>query len=149
MTDHLSEYPEFDILAAFINRHGLTIYAGSARPSIGTLDGIVVEITAPDQPRIQLTVFDEYSDTRRENPLLFLVLIAMEFGELEDAMSVEDWARAQGLDIAAETTRPLYANNMRAKSAFLELYGPVPEVVSDLDWQLNAGVARALRAMKA
>jgi hypothetical protein len=148
MTKPPPKYPELDALSDFIDRWGLTICVRPAHPSLEAVDGVVIAITTLDQPSIKLTVFDEYGDTRRGNPLLCLVLIGMEFGELDDAAGVEEWARVQCLDYSAKITQKTYVENMRSKSAFLQLYGPLPEVISDWDWQLNAGVARALRGMK-
>jgi hypothetical protein len=147
MPSPLSEYPELDTLAAYIRQHGLVISVGPAHPAFETLDGAIVEIAAHGQLSIKLTVFDEYRDTRGGNPLLLLVLIAMEFGELDDAAGVADWARVQCLDVADEVTQQTYDDNMRAKLAFIEIYGAIPEVITDLDWQLNAGAAQALRRM--
>ncbi len=56
------------------------------------------------------------------------------------------WATAEGLDPAAAKTQTAFAQNEAAHAAFLAAYGPIPDVVSDLDWQLNAGPAQALRA---
>jgi hypothetical protein len=55
-------------------------------------------------------------------------------------------AIAEGLDPAAGPTRQAFAQNEAARAAFLAAYGTIPDVVTDLDWQLNAGPAQALRA---
>jgi hypothetical protein len=41
----------------------------------------------------------------------------------------------------------LYQRNLKAMHAFLTRYGPIREVVSALDWQLNSGAAQMLRKL--
>ena len=133
-------------LKAFMAAHALEIASAPADPDPGGLDAVTLVISAPGQPALRITVRDEYGDARPDNPALCLALLDMQFRELSDAGGeMARWAIAEGLDPAK--TRADFEQNEAARAAFLAAYGPIPDVVSDLDWQLNAGAAQALRAL--
>lgn len=135
-------------LNAFIAEHALEITTAPPDPDLGGFDGVVLVVSAPQRPVLRLTLFDEYGDARPDNPALCLALLNMQFRELGDAGGeMRRWAIAEGLDPAAAATRQAFAQNEAAHAAFLAAYGPIPDVVTDLDWQLNAGPAQALRAL--
>ncbi|WP_417478500.1 hypothetical protein [Maricaulis sp.] len=135
-------------LKTFISEHALTITPAPANPDPGGPDAVILIISAPRQTALRITVRDEYGDARPDNPALCLALLDMQFRELSDASGeMARWAIAEGLDPAAARTRADFEQNEAARAAFLAAYGPIPDVVSDLDWQLNAGAAQALRAL--
>ena len=135
-------------LNAFIAGQGLEIAIEAADPDLGGFDGVVLIVSAPKRPELRITLFDEYGDARPDNPALCLALLNMQFRELGDAGGeMRRWAIAEGLDPAAAKTQEAFAQNETARAAFLAAYGPIPDVVSDLDWQLNIGPAQALRAV--
>ncbi|WP_339748122.1 hypothetical protein [uncultured Maricaulis sp.] len=134
-------------LRAFLAEHGLEIAVGPADSDLGGIDAVVLIVSAPQRPDLRITLFDEYGDARPDNPALCLALLNMQFRELSDAGGeVTRWATAEGLDPAAAKAQTAFAQNEAAHAAFLAAYGPIPDVVSDLDWQINAGPAQALRA---
>lgn len=135
-------------LKAFLAEHALEIAVAPADPDLGGFDGVVLIISAPQRPALRITVFDEYGDARSDKPALCLALLNMQFRELGDAGGeMRRWAIAEGLDPAVPSTQTAFAQNEAAHAAFLAAFGPIPDVVSDLDWQLNAGPAQALRAL--
>tara|TARA_R110002073_G_scaffold266444_3_gene429718 strand:+ start:1877 stop:2308 length:432 start_codon:yes stop_codon:yes gene_type:complete len=136
-------------LEAFIAEHALKIAIAPADPDLGGFDGVVLIISAPKQSELRITLFDEYGDARPGNPALCLALLNMQFRELDDAAGkVRRWAIAEGLDPAAPSTQTAFAQNEAAHAAFLAAYGPIPDVMTDLDWQLNAGPAQTLRGLR-
>jgi hypothetical protein len=135
-------------LNAFIAEHELTITLEAPDPDLGGFDGVVLVVSASGNPDLRITLFDEYGDARPDNPALCLALLNMQFRELGDAGGeMKRWAIAEGLDPGALKTREAFAQNEAAHVAFLAAYGPIPDVVTDLDWQLDAGPAQALRAL--
>lgn len=137
-------------LEAFIRQHGLVITTAAAHPELGGASAIDLIISTPKQGDWRVTVLDEYGDARSDNPPLCLALLDMAFRELGDAEGQTNrWAIAEGLDPAAAATQVTFARNETARAAFLAAYGPIPDAVTDLDWQLNAGLAQALRALQA
>ncbi|WP_339741330.1 hypothetical protein [uncultured Maricaulis sp.] len=136
-------------LQAFIVEHQLEITTAPPEPGLGGHEGVVLVVSAPQNPALRITVFDEYGDARPDNPALCLALLNMQFRELGNAGGeMGRWAIAEGLDPAAAKTQTAFAQNQAAHAAFLAAYGPIPDVVSDLDWQLNAGPAQALRGLR-
>jgi len=135
-------------LKAFLAEHGLEIALDTPDPALGGFDGVVLIVSAPQKPALRITLFDEYGDARPDNPALCLALLNMQFRELGDAGGeMRRWSIAEGLDPDAPSTQTAFAQNEAAHAAFLAVYGPIPDVVTDLDWQLNAGPAQALRAL--
>tara|TARA_R110002072_G_scaffold148743_16_gene296309 strand:- start:2540 stop:2980 length:441 start_codon:yes stop_codon:yes gene_type:complete len=135
-------------LDAFIRQHGLEFAIVPADPDLGGFDAVVLIISASQQDDLRITVFDEYGDARPDNPALCLALLNMQFRELADAQGrAQSWAIAEGLDPAAPQTRAGFIRNEAGYAAFRAAYGPIPDVVTDLDWQLNAGLVQALRAL--
>jgi len=51
----------------------------------------------------------------------------------------------QSIDAVNTAGELLYRHNLIAMQEFLERYGPIPEVVSALAWQLNTGAAQKVR----
>ena len=135
-------------LKAFLAEHALEIAIAAPDPDLGGFDGVTLIVSAPQEPVLRITLFDEYGDARPDNPALCLALLNMQFRELGDAGGeMTRWALAEGLDPAAVPTQQAFVQNEAAHQAFLSEYGPIPDVVTDLDWQLNAGPAQALRAL--
>jgi len=96
-------------------------------------------------PHIKIALFDEFGDAREDNQALCLALLNLEIGEFEDASSPQDWAKAQSNDSLDPRVDTLYIQNEQAIADFLGRYGPIPDVVDEWDWQLNSGLAQALR----
>ncbi len=96
-------------------------------------------------PPLRITVFDEYGDLGTHDVRLALVMIGRGFGELADAGRAASWARAEGLDPEDPASTLLHQRLSAARAAFLSAWGEPPDVVTDLDWQLNAGIVQALR----
>jgi hypothetical protein len=108
-------------------------------------DAVDILVHSETLPSLRVTVFDEYGDLGTADAILALVLIGRGFGELADAVDLASWARAEGLDADDPGVALLHQQLNAARSSFLEAWGAIPDVVPDLDWQLNAGIAQALR----
>lgn len=146
MTVLFEQYPALQRLHDWAIDRQLSISVEAIGPGPASVDSRTLTIKSPGKPAIRLTVLDEYNDARQDNILLCLTLIDMEFGELDDADNLESWARANGLDGHSEIVRKIYQDNSAGRSVFLDLYGRIPDAISDYDWSLNAGSAQALRA---
>jgi hypothetical protein len=147
MTKTIDDYPRLLELRAWIAERDLTLAVELAAADLANIDtdARVIIATAPRRPDIRVTVFDEYGDARPDNPLLCLLLIDDEFAELADADGVAAWARAHGLDPGLAAIEAIHASNSRAQRQFHKSYGPIPQVLAAMDWQLNAGAAQYLR----
>jgi len=108
-------------------------------------DAVDILVHSATLPPLRITVFDEYGDLGTHDARLALVMIGRGFGELDDAGDAVVWARAEGLDPDDPASTRLHQQLSAARAAFLKAWGEPPDVVTDLDWQLNAGTAQALR----
>ena len=108
-------------------------------------DAVDIVVHSEALPPLRVTVFDEYGDLATADAALALVLIGRGFGELADAATMTDWARAEGLDGSDPGTALLHQQLSAARASFIAAWGDSPDVVTDLDWQLNAGLAQDLR----
>ena len=118
----------------------------AVRPTDTGLDSpsaidILISDSAGD---LRLTVFDEYGDATTGDPRLLCVLCSREMGEIEDAVDFNAWACVHGLALD-ETSFNAYRRNRDACAGLIAALGDWPDVISDLDWQLDAGPAQALR----
>ena len=85
-------------LQAFIVEHQLEITTAPPEPGLGGHEGVVLVVSAPQNPALRITVFDEYGDARPDNPALCLALLNMQFRELGNAGGeMGRWAIAEGL----------------------------------------------------
>jgi hypothetical protein len=109
--------------------------------------GAVRFIIGPKTPLISFVVFDEYGDARENNQPLCLALLDREFRVLQDANSAEEWANFQSIDQVGRGEVDLYQANQAAMETYINRYGAIPDVVSDMDWQLNTGTILELRNM--
>lgn len=135
--------PAITELDDFLARHGLVL---AVRPTdTGLEDPDAVDILISDAAGdLRLTVFDEYGGSKTGDPRLLCVLCVREMGELADASGVDAWARAHGLPLSP-AARSAYDRNSMVRTTLIDTFGDWPDSVSDLDWQLDAGVAQALR----
>ncbi|OLF72299.1 hypothetical protein AWH62_10715 [Maricaulis sp. W15] len=108
-------------------------------------DAVDILVHSDTVPPLRVTVFDEYGDLATHDTLLALVMIGRGFAELADAADLSRWALAEGLDAADPGVALRYQQLNAARSAFLAAWGDIPDVITDLDWQLNSGAAQALR----
>ena len=108
-------------------------------------DATDILIHSETLPPLRITVFDEYGDLGTADTLLALVMIGRGFGEIEDAPDWRRWALAEGLEADHPAVRLLHDQLSAARASFRAAWGDVPDLVSDLDWQLNAGTAQELR----
>jgi len=137
--------PSIAELDDFLDSHALVL---AVRPTdTGLDDPDAVDILISDAAGdLRLTVFDEYGDARTGNRHLLCVLCSQELGEVADAEDFDAWRKAHSLD-ASLAARTAYERNRRTQATLLDKFGTWPDVVSDLDWQLDAGTAQTLRQL--
>ena len=135
---------DFQAFQDFLDRTGIAISVEPGAPALEDADAWDVLIGSEAGP-LRITVFDEYGDARSGDPFLCLVCLAYEFDGLSDPGSLEAWAAENGLDPEAPAVEALFRRNTEARRIFLERHGAPPDRVTCLDWQLNAGLAQALR----
>lgn len=140
----LERYPKLRILSQWAAEHSISLTVLPGPEHCGEPDAKTLRILA-QHGEMRLTVFDEYGDARSENTLLCLLLIQNEIAELELG-SYKAWARAHGLD-ETPVSRQIYEMNRATAEQIMRDLGPIPEVTSALDWQLNAGAVQALRQL--
>ncbi len=104
-------------------------------------------IISPRTPLISFIVFDEYGDARELNQPLCLALLDHEFRILRDAQSAKEWASFQSIDQIGRKEIDLYQANQVAMHTYIKRYGVIPDIVSDMDWQLNTGLVSELRRL--
>ena len=137
--------PAIAELDDFLDSHALVL---AVRPTdTGLDDPDAVDILISDSAGdLRLTVFDEYGDARTGNRRLLCVLCSQELGEVADAGDFDAWRKAHSLD-ASPAARTAYERNCQTRASLLDSFGVWPDVVSDLDWQLDSGTAQTLRQL--
>ncbi|WP_291844108.1 hypothetical protein [Maricaulis sp.] len=132
-------------LDAWLAEAGLRLEIAPSEFAVLDGDATDVLVHSDTLPPLRVTVFDEYRDLATHDARLALVMIERGFGELADAADMARWALAEGLDGADPGVAALHQQLSAARTSFLAAWGAVPDVVSDLDWQLNAGTAQEMR----
>ncbi|WP_323762585.1 hypothetical protein [Maricaulis sp.] len=137
--------PAITQLATWLARTDVRLEVAPSDFAILHSDAVDILVHSEALPPLRITVFDEYGDLGTHDALLAIVLIGRGFGEIADAGDAASWALAEGLDPDDLACQTLHQQLCAARSTFLEAWGAIPDVVSDLDWQLNAGIAQTLR----
>jgi len=137
--------PAIARLETWLARAGLRLEIIPSGFAVLHRDAVDILVHSETLPPLRVTVFDEYGDLGTHDARLALVMIGRGFGEVADAGDAASWARAEGLDPDDPACGILHQQLNAAQASFLEAWGEVPDVVTDLDWQLNAGIAQALR----
>lgn len=109
---------------------------------------------AQDHPEVRFTINhcpftiyidDEYEDLAIGHPLLSLYLILREFGIYREEEDLLTWSNGKGLDPGNIKVLQYYKELSKTYIEIEQLLGKVDPPISDLDFQLNAGPAQALR----
>lgn len=96
-------------------------------------------------PPIKIVIFDEFGDAKEHNQALCLALLGLEIAVFGDAQTAHEWALAQSINPEVPEIQELFDENSAAIKDFLDRFGEIPDVISEWDWQLNAGLAQELR----
>lgn len=103
-----------------------------------------VECIILDQS-FSLFVDDEYEDFQIGNPFLSLCLVLRELENYHESSDYLIWSRENNLDASDEQVRGYYMSLSATFRGIEKLIGKVDSQISDYDFGLNAGAARALR----
>jgi hypothetical protein len=136
-------HAEITTLAQWRDAHGVEV---TADPAGAPVPGFVrLMVTSSKMPALTVPVSDEFNDGPAGSTLLRLVLIQRAFDGIEYEADAAAWARSESLDPGRSDVLALYQETLTARSRFLAAYGAIPDVIVQLDWELNAGAAQALR----
>ncbi|WP_300528871.1 hypothetical protein [Maricaulis sp.] len=138
-------HSEIAILADWCCTHAMDIELDTAPPPMPGSDFLRLAVRSPGAETISVPVSDEYKDAPAGSVLLRLVLVQRAFDGLAYEVDFTSWARSEGLDPAVPAVLALYHESRAARTRFLATYGKIPDVITQLDWELNAGAAQALR----
>ncbi len=137
-------YKEIKALTSFIEEH--TISAKKA--DIDAIHADLVPVTLQiANKNILVQVMDEYNDLSHQNGLLTVVLCLRELELLEDSFNVAQWYKQQGLTSSSEKLENYYKSIIKELPELKVHFpnGALTSFIPDLDFQLNAGAAQALR----
>ncbi len=88
---------------------------------------------------------DEYGDGRPDRPALCLALLRHSLNTMSDELNADQWARAINWHAPSEQIQQAWTANAASEQAFADALGPLPDLIAPMDWELNAGLAQALR----
>jgi len=137
------KYPEIDALKKFYDTNNFLIQ--NITPS--KIEGVFVTTILLNEISYKVFIQDEYRDLEIKNTLLHAVLVLREWEIIDDSTDYLDWCRQQGFPANNEVLRQYYketvANIPQIKSCFKD--SKLTSIITDLDFQLNAGAAQFLR----
>ena len=142
-----TNHPEIRELQEFADRYQVRIQRRS-----GQLNGLswypAVHLWIAGL-EFDLYVDDEYGDLREGNQLLCLNLVLRELEAYKESEDLLQWCRWKHLDPVAPDCLAYYQRLDLISSTILEKTGPIQSPIADMEWELNAGAAQALRSLDA
>ena len=136
----MPEYPEIENLKTLLSTHAISICIKEI-----TVDDLhLVDLSIDDQS-FSIYIQDEYNDLVLNNPLLNLCLILRELEIYQESSDYLNWSNTQGVNASNETLRQYYMNLGNTCTAIEKLIDKIDSMISDLDFQLNAGAAQEMR----
>ncbi|WP_203293279.1 hypothetical protein [Maricaulis parjimensis] len=135
--------PALTELDDFLINHALVLAVRPTDTGLARQDAVDILISDA-RGDVRLTVFDEYDDAATGDPRLLCVLCAQELGELDDADDYRAWHRAHCLPDTPQA-QAAYIRNMATRTRLMDALDDWPDVIPDLEWQLNSGLAYQLR----
>ena len=139
----MSPYPEIQALQNLLNSHKILIEALKDGAFFAS-NHVWVRLQINRQT-FTLLVDDEYKDFQISNQALHLCLILRELEMYEEEADVLTWTRAKGLDPGIPEILSYYRELQTIYLSVEKELGRIDAQISDLDFQLNAGAAQALR----
>lgn len=141
------KYGVIDSLYKLIESNDIVLTILPEIPEMKAVSFREIEFKSPKCTCI-IPVDDEYDDARNPNPVILLQLILHSCYEYEDHDDITTWSTAYGLDISIPLTLSIYKTLGEVVPKIRRIVGNDIEEISDYDWQLDAGAARALRELK-
>ena len=98
-----------------------------------------------NQVSIIIPVCDELDEANSTNQLLLLQLVLMECGAFESSTDFLDWANSEALNASESKVMELYGELKTEVPKLREIIGTDIKIISDWDFEMNAGAAYELR----
>ncbi len=144
MTLKENQYPEINHIHSFIKKYDVVInIINSDKPQNG-LTPLTLKLKNLEHV---IYMMDEYDDLRFNNPLLNFVLVFRELELIADSTDYLNWCKQQSIDAHNDVLSAYYADLASALPDIAKCFPDynITSFVSDLDFQLNAGVIQTLR----
>ena len=140
-------YPEIIALEALVNKFKIAFDISGDILLDDLKDYPWVEIKLGNKT-FSLFVNDEYEDFRLGIPSLSLCVLLRELECYEDAKDFLEWCKNNGLNASASKVHCYYLHLENVFQDLKKMLGKIDSRISDFDFTLNAGAARALRETK-
>ena len=98
--------------------------------------------------RFSIYVDDEFNDFRYNYPLLNFCLVLRELDGYKFTSDFEVWCQERFLDPKDEKVKEGFENLKDVTERVEEILGNIDSIISDWDFEMNAGAAQALRRSK-
>ncbi|MCH2233138.1 MAG: hypothetical protein MK078_02710 [Crocinitomicaceae bacterium] len=95
-----------------------------------------------------LFVDDEFSDFRKNYPLLNFCLVLRELDGYKYTSEYEVWCQERFFDSSDETIKEAFKNLKYVTNEVEKILGKIDPIISDWDFEMNTGAAQALRRSK-
>ena len=95
-----------------------------------------------------LFVDDEFSDFRKNYPLLNFCLVLRELDGYKYTSEYEVWCQERSFDSSDETIKEAFKNLKYVTNEVEKILGKIDPIISDWDFEMNTGAAQALRRSK-
>lgn len=143
--DKPASYPEIAALHSHLKKSNISFeYHSRDEAFLAPLSYRIVVIRTGNA-EISMPVYDEYEDVPAMKPLVLFHLVLHECEGFEECASLENWAKDQGL-VVDEHVSKLYAILSEAVPRVREVVGHKARAIPWFDFELNTGLARALRS---
>ena len=140
-----TEYPEIQALEKMLLRHRIRLK--KTGPGLGPDQDQLAIALHIDQQEFRLYLEDEYRDWDEANPAMCLCLALRELEEYEEEEDYLTWCTARGYEAGDEKIRSYHMDLRHTYAAVEKLLGKIDSPISDWDFEMNAGVAQALRKL--
>jgi len=139
----VSEYQEIVQLTSLRIKHKITIHkTGRVLNNKPHYPEVLINI---DSDSFKIIVDDEFDDLRYKNPELSLCLVLRALEVYHETDDYLNWCKEMNIDAGDFDAREYH---MSLPTIFAEIeskVGKIDSFINDLDFELNAGAAQALR----
>ncbi len=142
-----SFYPVVESLYKLIEENEIQLTALQKTKRLEDISFREIDFICPSYT-CRIPVDDEYEDADLGNQALLLQLIIFAIEEYEDCDDFLIWCTAFGLNASYPLSLVLYKQTAESTKRIRAIIGSDFHGISDYDWQLNAGVAQALREIE-
>ncbi|MDD7886414.1 hypothetical protein [Flavivirga sp. 57AJ16] len=137
-------YPEIIDIQNFIATKGIIIYLGKGAPIDKNLTPVILKI---NNNTFTIHVLDEYEDLNYYNPILNFIIVFRALVTISESEDFLVWCKQAGLDPDNHKLLDYYKDICYVINDINNCFpnNKIDYFVSDLDFQLNAGVMQFLR----